>query len=215
MFAVVALARAFAAYNLGLPLTLRSAVYPLPGEAVWGRFGHGIDILAVFATLFGLATSLGLGAEQTAAGLAHLFGVPATDITKVLLIAGITGMALASVVAGLDRGVKRLSQVNLLLALLLLAVDHVLLGVVALVVSLRRPVHRPRLARPYDARARRLHAGRAGAGAAGRGARHRLPDRPGAVGDVLQRLEGAACGPANLTIRCRAHRRVTSSDSER
>ena len=67
-----------------------------------------------------MATSLGLGAEQTAAGLAHLFGVPATDTTKVLLIAGTTGMALASVVAGMDRGVKRLSQANLLLALLLL-----------------------------------------------------------------------------------------------
>ena len=121
MFAVVAVALAFAAYNLGLPLTLRSAFYPVLGEAVWGWFGHVIDILAVFATLFGLATSLGLGAEQTAAGLAHLFGVPATDTTKVLLIAGITSIALVSVVAGMDKGVKRLSQANLLLALLLLA----------------------------------------------------------------------------------------------
>ena len=67
-----------------------------------------------------MATSLGLGAKQTAAGLAHPFGVPATDTTKVLLIAGTTGMALASVVAGMDRGVKRLSHANLLLALLLL-----------------------------------------------------------------------------------------------
>ena len=121
MFAVVALALAFAAYNLGLPLTVRSALYPILGEAVWGRFGHVIDILAVFATLFGLATSLGLGAEQTTAGLAYLFGVPATDATRVLLIAGITGIALASVVSGLDRGIKRLSQANLTLALLLLA----------------------------------------------------------------------------------------------
>ena len=121
MFAVVALGVAFAGYNLGLPLTVRSAFYPMLGEAVWGPFGHVIDILAVFATLFGLATSLGLGAEQTAAGLAHLFGIPATDTTKVLLIAGITAIAMASVVAGMDRGVKRLSQANLLLALLLLA----------------------------------------------------------------------------------------------
>ena len=121
MFAVVAVALAFAAYNLGLPLTLRSAFYPVLGERVWGRFGHLIDVLAVFAALFGLATSLGLGAEQTAAGLAHLFGVPDTDTTKVLIIAGITSIALASVVAGLDKGVKRLSQANLLLALLLLA----------------------------------------------------------------------------------------------
>ena len=107
--------------NLGLPLPLRSAFYPLMGKAVWGRFGHGIDILAVFATLFGLATSLGLGAEQAAAGLAHLWGVPVTDTTQVLLIVGITGMALASVVSGMVKGIKRLSEANLLLALLLLA----------------------------------------------------------------------------------------------
>jgi BCCT family betaine/carnitine transporter len=118
---VVALALAFAAYNLGLPLTLRSAFYPVLGKAVWGRFGHLIDVLAVFAALFGLATSLGLGAEQTAAGLAHLFGVPATTTTKVLIIAFVTFIAIASVVAGMDRGVKRLSQANLLLAMLLLA----------------------------------------------------------------------------------------------
>ena len=121
MYAVVALALAFAAYNLGLPLTLRSAFYPVLGKAVWGRFGHLIDVLTVFAALFGLATSLGLGAEQTAAGLAHLFGLPATGATKVLIIAAVTLAAMASVVAGMDRGVKRLSEANLLLALLLLA----------------------------------------------------------------------------------------------
>ena len=121
IYAVVALSIAFASYNLGLPMTLRSAFYPLLGEAVWGRFGHGIDILAIFATLFGLATSLGLGAEQLAAGFAHIWGTPVTDTTQVLLIAGITGMALVSVVSGMEKGVKRLSEVNLLLALLLLA----------------------------------------------------------------------------------------------
>ena len=121
MYAVVALALAFSAYNLGLPLTLRSAFYPVLGKAVWGRFGHLIDVLAVFAALFGLATSLGLGAEQTAAGLAHLFGVPATNTTKVLVIAFVTCIAIASVVAGMDKGVKRLSQANLVLAMLLLA----------------------------------------------------------------------------------------------
>jgi len=120
IYAVVALAIAFASYNLGQPMTLRSAFYPLMGETVWGRFGHGIDILAVFATLFGLATSLGLGAEQATAGLALLWSVPATDTTQVLLIVGITGMALASVVSGMDKGIKRLSEANLLLALLLL-----------------------------------------------------------------------------------------------
>ena len=121
IYAVAALSIAFASYNLGLPMTLRSAFYPLLGEAVWGRFGHGIDILAVFATLFGLATSLGLGAQQLAAGLAHVWGTPTTDTTQVLLIAGITGMALTSVISGMEKGVKRLSEANLWLALLLLA----------------------------------------------------------------------------------------------
>jgi len=90
MFAVVALALGFASYNLGLPLTLRSGFYPLLGEAVWGWFGHVVDIVAVFAALFGLATSLGLGVEQLAAGLDHLFGIPPTHATEVLLIAAIT-----------------------------------------------------------------------------------------------------------------------------
>ncbi len=120
MYAVVALSVAFASYNLGLPMTLRAAFYPLLGDAVWGRFGHVIDILSVFATLFGLAVSLGLGAQQVAAGLAYLWGTPATDTVQVLLIVGITGMALASVVSGMDKGIKRLSEANLLIALLLL-----------------------------------------------------------------------------------------------
>ncbi len=119
MYAVVALSIAFASYNLGLPMTLRSAFYPLMGDAVWGRFGHCIDILAVFATLFGLATSLGLGAEQVRAGLDHL-GAPTTGATEVLVIVGITGMALASVLSGMEKGVKRLSEANLWLALVLL-----------------------------------------------------------------------------------------------
>lgn len=120
IYAVVGLALAFFAYNRGLPLTIRSAFYPLLGERVWGWPGHIIDVVAVFATLFGLATSLGIGAEQANAGLNHLFGLPVTDISKVLLIIGITGIALFSVVAGLDAGVKRLSEINMALAALLL-----------------------------------------------------------------------------------------------
>ena len=120
IYAVVALALAFFTYSRGLPLTIRSAFYPLFGERVWGWFGHIIDTLAVFATLFGLATSLGFGAEQASAGLEHLFGIPVTDVTKVLLILAITAVALGSVVAGMDAGVKRLSEINMILALLLL-----------------------------------------------------------------------------------------------
>lgn len=94
MYAVVGLGLAFFAYNRGLPLTVRSVFHPLLGERVWGWPGHVIDVLAVFASLFGLATSLGIGAEQANAGLNHLFGMPITDTSKVLLIIGITGIAL-------------------------------------------------------------------------------------------------------------------------
>lgn len=108
------------AYNKGLPLTMRSVFYPLLGERVWGWPGHIIDILAVFATIFGLATSLGFGAEQATAGLNFLFGIPANNITKVMLILVITGIATLSVVLGVEKGVKRLSEINMVLAVLLL-----------------------------------------------------------------------------------------------
>ena len=121
IYAIVGLSLALFAYNKGLPLSVRSMFYPIFGERVWGWTGHVIDTLAVFATLFGLATSLGIGAEQANAGLEFLFGVPVSDVSKVLLISGITGIALASVIAGLDAGVKRLSEINMVLAALLLA----------------------------------------------------------------------------------------------
>jgi BCCT family betaine/carnitine transporter len=120
IYAVVALALALFSYNKGLPLTIRSMFYPIFGERIWGWTGHVIDILAVFATLFGLATSLGYGASQAGAGLNFLFGFPNTDLAQVLLIVGITALALLSVVAGLDAGVKRLSEINMLLAAALL-----------------------------------------------------------------------------------------------
>ncbi|MCT4558274.1 MAG: BCCT family transporter [Pelagimonas sp.] len=120
VYAVVALALAFFSYNRGLPLTMRSVFYPIFGEATWGILGHIIDVLAVFATIFGLATSLGLGATQALAGLNYLFGIPVSDGMKVLLIVLITGFALLSVVAGLDKGVKRLSEANMILAAILL-----------------------------------------------------------------------------------------------
>lgn len=120
IYGVVALGLALFAYNKGLPLTMRSIFYPVFGERVWGWPGHIIDILAVFATLFGLATSLGLGAQQANAGLSFLFGMPDTDVTRVLLIICITAIATISVVAGLDAGVRRLSEINMVLAALLL-----------------------------------------------------------------------------------------------
>ena len=120
IYSVVALALALFSFNKGLPLTIRSIFYPILGERIWGWPGHIIDILAVFATLFGLATSLGLGATQASAGLEHLFEIPNTDVTRVFLIMGITAVALCSILLGVDKGVRRLSEVNLILAGLLL-----------------------------------------------------------------------------------------------
>ena len=120
IYAVVALALALFSFNKGLPLTIRSIFYPVLGERIWGWPGHIIDMLAVFATLFGLATSLGIGASQASAGLTYLFGIPSGNVTMVLLILGITSIATLSIVAGVDKGVKRLSQINMVLAFVLL-----------------------------------------------------------------------------------------------
>jgi betaine/carnitine transporter, BCCT family len=120
IYAVVALALALFSYNKGLPLTIRSAFYPIFGDRVWGWTGHVIDVLAVFATLFGLATSLGFGATQANAGLNELFGIPVGETTEVILITVITSIALISVVRGLDGGVKILSEINMALAFALL-----------------------------------------------------------------------------------------------
>ena len=116
IYALVGLALSFFAFNRGLPLTFRSVFYPLLGPRIYGGWGNAIDILTVLATLAGLATSLGLGVGQAAAGLNALFGWPQDTSFQVLLIAVITGVAVLSVVAGLDGGVKRLSQLNIVLA---------------------------------------------------------------------------------------------------
>lgn len=120
IYAVMALGLALFSFNKGLPLTIRSVFYPILGERVWGWPGHFIDILAVLATLFGLATSLGFGASQASSGLNYLFGIPLGDTTQIILVIGITAIALISVLAGLDAGVKRLSEINMVLAVLLL-----------------------------------------------------------------------------------------------
>jgi choline/glycine/proline betaine transport protein len=120
IYAIVGLGLAFFAFNRGLPLTIRSIFYPLLGDRIYGVWGNVIDVLSVLATLFGLATSLGLGVSQVAAGLESLIGTPNTVSFEVVLIAIITGAATISVMAGLDKGVKRLSQFNMTLAALFL-----------------------------------------------------------------------------------------------
>ena len=121
IYGVVGLALAFFAYNRGLPLLIRSAFYPIFGDRIWGWPGHIIDILAIFAGIFGLATSLGLGVQQVTSGLDYLFGIPANSLTMVVLIVIITSIALVSVMTGINVGIKRLSQFNIILAFVLLA----------------------------------------------------------------------------------------------
>ncbi|UYF99828.1 MULTISPECIES: BCCT family transporter [unclassified Halomonas] len=120
IYAVVGLSLAFFAYNRGLPLTLRSAFYPILGERTRGWAGHVIDILAVLATIFGLATSLGFGATQAASGMAYLFDTPNTIGTQLAIIVVVTVIALISVWRGLDGGVKLFSNINMVIAAILL-----------------------------------------------------------------------------------------------
>ena len=114
------LSLAFFTFNKGLPLTIRSCFYPLLGERIWGLSGHIIDTLAVVATLFGLATSLGFGAMQAATGLNLLFGIDPGVTTQIGIIVGVTSFATLSVVRGLDGGIKILSNINIVLAIVLL-----------------------------------------------------------------------------------------------
>ena len=120
VYGLVGLALGFFAFNRGLPLTIRSAFHSLMGERIHGTWGNVVDILAAMATLFGLATSLGLGVQQINAGLTHLFGVTESVIVQIVLIAVITSFATISVVLGVDRGIRRLSILNMWLALVLL-----------------------------------------------------------------------------------------------
>jgi BCCT family betaine/carnitine transporter len=116
IYAVVGLALAFFSYNKGLPLTIRSAFFPIFGERCWGFIGNFIDILAVLATIFGLATSLGFGAQQAAGGLSHLFGISSGISTQIGFIIVVTTIAVISVARGLDGGVKLLSNINMIIA---------------------------------------------------------------------------------------------------
>lgn len=116
IYALVGLGLAFFSYNEGLPLTIRSVFYPLIGNKIYGFWGNLIDILSVLATLTGLATSLGLGVSQVNAGLNYLFGINISVTIQVMLIIGITLLATISVFLGLDSGVKKLSEINMVLA---------------------------------------------------------------------------------------------------
>lgn len=120
VYALIGLAFAYFSFRKGRPLSIRSALYPLLGDRVNGRIGDAVDALAIVSTLFGVASSLGFGASQVNAGLAHVFGLPESSTVQFMIIGTITLAATVSVVSGLDAGVKRLSEINLGIAGLLL-----------------------------------------------------------------------------------------------
>lgn len=120
IYAVVGLSLAYFGYRYNLPLTIRSGLYPLLKDKINGPIGHAVDIFAIVGTMFGIATSLGLGVAQINAGLNYLVGLPIAPMVQVGLIGAITLLATVSVVTGLDKGIRRLSETNLIVAILLM-----------------------------------------------------------------------------------------------
>lgn len=121
IYAVVALSLAYFAFRHNLPLTIRSAFYPLIGDRIYGPIGHTADTFAVLGTIFGVATSLGFGVIQINSGLNYLFGIAPSPTVQILLIIVITAIASVSVGLGLDRGIRRISELNMILAVGLMA----------------------------------------------------------------------------------------------
>ncbi len=113
IYTIVALSLAYFHFRRGLPLSIRSTLYPILGKRIYGRWGHTVDILAVFGTMFGVVTSLGLGVMQINSGLEGLFGVPNTIGIQFIIIAFVTALACGSLMLGLDKGIKRLSDINM------------------------------------------------------------------------------------------------------
>jgi choline/glycine/proline betaine transport protein len=120
IYAMVALILAYFSFRNGLPLTLRSALYPLIGERIYGPIGHAVDVFAILGTVFGVATSLGYGVLQINSGFHHLFGLPVNTTVQVILITATCALATLSVASGLDKGIRILSEINLGLAVVLM-----------------------------------------------------------------------------------------------
>ncbi len=134
IYALVGLSLAYFTYSRGLPLTIRSVFYPFFGNRIYSWVGDVIDIFAVLATVFGLATSLGFGVQQVASGLSFVLGIDNGLVTQVSLIAGITLVATISVVSGIQRGVKFLSEMNMRIAVGLLLII-IILGTTVFIMS--------------------------------------------------------------------------------
>ena len=121
VYVIIGLCLAYFGFRKKLPLTLRSALYPIIGNKIYGPIGHAVDLLAVFGTVFGVATSLGLGVSQMATGLNHLFGIDPGVITQVILIVIISVVATFSAVSGVGNGIRIISEWNIWLSVVLLA----------------------------------------------------------------------------------------------
>lgn len=134
LFAVIGLALAYFSYRKDLPLSIRSSLYPIFGDRIYGPVGHAADLLAVFGTVFGIATSLGLGAQQMNAGLNYLLGIDVSTTNQILLIVVISILATLSVLSGVNKGIRILSEINMKLTMLIL-VMFVIFGPTAYVLG--------------------------------------------------------------------------------
>ena len=122
IYALTGLCLAYFAYRKGMPLTIRSALHPILGERIYGPIGHAVDLLAVFATIFGVATTLGLGVVQINTGLNYLFGIGVSISNQIIVITLVTAAATFSAVSGVEKGIRRISEWNIRLTIILLSI---------------------------------------------------------------------------------------------
>ncbi len=117
IYGLTGLVLAYFSFRHGLPLSIRSALYPLIGDRIYGPIGHAVDTFAILGTMFGIATTLGLSVAQMNAGFNYLWpSIPVNTWVQVACIAGITVLTMGSVVAGMDKGIKRLAMLNMIIA---------------------------------------------------------------------------------------------------
>ena len=120
LYALMGLALGYFAFRHNLPLSIRSALYPILGKRIHGPLGHAVDIAALLGTIFGIATSLGIGVAQLNYGLSFQFGIPENTFVQIALIAVAVVMATVSVLTGVEKGIRRLSELNVILAIALM-----------------------------------------------------------------------------------------------